>query len=48
MLEFAVKKGVHPFIEERPLKEANQAVIDMEHGRARYRYVLVNEKHMET
>jgi alcohol dehydrogenase (NADP+) len=45
MLEFAVKKGVHPFIEERPLKEANQAVIDMEQGKARYRYVLVNENH---
>jgi len=45
MLDFAVKMGVHPFIEERPLKEANQAVIDMEQGKARYRYVLVNEKH---
>jgi alcohol dehydrogenase (NADP+) len=45
MLEFAAKKQIHPFIQERPLKEANQAVIDMEKGNARYRYVLVNEKH---
>lgn len=45
MLEFAAKKQVHPFIQERPLKEANQAVVDMGKGNARYRYVLVNEKH---
>jgi len=45
MLDFAVKKNVHPFIQERPLKEANQAVIDMGDGKARYRYVLVNEAH---
>jgi alcohol dehydrogenase (NADP+) len=45
MLDFAAKKGIHPFIEERPLKDANQAVIDMGNNKARYRYVLVNEKH---
>ena len=45
MMEFAVKHNVHPFIQERPMKEANQAVMDMEEGLARYRYVLVNEKH---
>lgn len=27
------------------MKEANQAVVDMDAGKARYRYVLVNEKH---
>jgi D-arabinose 1-dehydrogenase-like Zn-dependent alcohol dehydrogenase len=45
MLDFAVKHKVHPFIQERPMKDANQAVVDMERGDARYRYVLVNEKH---
>lgn len=45
MLDFAVKHKVHPFIQERPMKDANQAVIDMDKGDARYRYVLVNEKH---
>ena len=45
MLAFAAKHKVHPFIQERPLKDANQAVIDMDKGDARYRYVLVNEKH---
>jgi alcohol dehydrogenase (NADP+) len=48
MLDFAVEKGVHPFIEERPMKEANQAVLDMDKNKARYRYVLVNEKHAES
>lgn len=46
MLEFASKHKVHPFIQERPLEEANQAIIDMDKGNARYRYVLVNEKHV--
>ena len=45
MLDFAVKNSIHPFIQERPMKDANQAVIDMENGDARYRFVLVNEKH---
>lgn len=45
MLDFAVKHNVRPFIQERPMKDANQAVVDMEKGEARYRYVLVNEKH---
>ena len=45
MLAFAAKNKIHPFIQERPLKDANQVVVDMEKGDARYRYVLVNEKH---
>lgn len=45
MLEFAAKNDIHPWIEERPLKDANRAIIDMENGDARYRYVLVNEDH---
>jgi alcohol dehydrogenase (NADP+) len=46
MLEFAAKNNIHPHIQERPMKDANQAVIDMEDGNARYRYVLVNEAHV--
>jgi len=45
MLELSAKKGVHPWIQKRPLKEANQTVRDMNGGKARYRYVLVNESH---
>ena len=45
MLDFAAKNNIHPVIQTRPMKDANQAVIDMENGKARYRYVLVNEKH---
>ncbi|CAD6568044.1 MAG: hypothetical protein ASARMPREDX12_001050 [Alectoria sarmentosa] len=45
MLELTVKKGVKPWIEKRPMKDANKAVIDMNDGKARYRYVLVNEAH---
>ena len=32
-----------PWVQERPLREANQAVRDMDAGMARYRFVLVNE-----
>ena len=45
MLELTVKKNVKPWIQTRPLKNANQAVLDMGKGEARYRYVLVNEAH---
>jgi len=43
MLQVAAEKNVKPWIQERPLKDANQAIIDLEQGKARYRYVLVNE-----
>lgn len=45
MLDVTVNKGVKPWIQTRPLKEANKAVVDMNKGNARYRYVLVNEAH---
>ena len=45
MLELTARKGVKPWIQRRPLKDANQAVLDMGAGKARYRYVLVNEAH---
>lgn len=47
MLELAAEKEITPWINERPLKEANQAVLDMVDNKARYRYVLVNEAHTE-
>lgn len=46
MLQLAVEKNVQPWIQERPMSDVNQAVIDMENGLARYRYTLVNEKHI--
>ncbi|KAL8782638.1 MAG: hypothetical protein Q9213_005225 [Squamulea squamosa] len=45
MLDLTVKKNIKPWINTRPLKEANQAVVDMDANKARYRYVLVNEAH---
>ncbi|KAL4880600.1 chaperonin 10-like protein [Aspergillus karnatakaensis] len=44
MLALAAEKKVQPWIEEKPMKEANKAIVDMEEGHARYRYVLVNEQ----
>ncbi|KAJ5565989.1 hypothetical protein N7535_007627 [Penicillium sp. DV-2018c] len=43
MLELVAEKGIHPWIEEIPMKDANKAIVDMEDGKARYRYVLANE-----
>ncbi|KUI74313.1 NADP-dependent alcohol dehydrogenase 6 [Cytospora mali] len=45
MLQLAADKGIKPWVEERPLKEANKVIVDMEEGKARYRYVLVNENY---
>lgn len=44
MLELAVEKKVQPWIIKRPMDDVNKAVPDMLDGKARYRYVLVNEK----
>ncbi|KAH0847973.1 hypothetical protein AYO21_03659 [Fonsecaea monophora] len=46
MLQLAAEKNVKPWVEERPMKDANQAMVDMDNGKARYRYVLVNEDHL--
>ena len=48
MLELAAEKNIKPWVQTRPMADANQAVQDMEAGKARYRYVLVNEKHTGT
>jgi alcohol dehydrogenase (NADP+) len=46
MLDLAVSHKVKGWVETRPLNEANQAILDMEKGKARYRYCLVNEKNV--
>lgn len=43
MLDLAVKHNIKPWIEERPMSGANTAIVDMDNGKARYRYVLVND-----
>lgn len=45
MLDLSAEKGVHPWIEQRPLKDANEAVKDLVANKVRYRYTLVNEAH---
>jgi alcohol dehydrogenase (NADP+) len=45
MLKFAAEKGVKPWVQTRSMKEANKSVVEMEEGKARYRYVLVNPDH---
>ncbi|KAI1616908.1 zinc-binding alcohol dehydrogenase [Exophiala viscosa] len=47
MLKLFVEKGVHTWNVNVPMSEANKAVVDMDAGKARYRYVLVNEKHLK-
>lgn len=42
MLQLAVDKKIKPWVEKRPMKDANQAIVDMEDGKARFRYVLQN------
>jgi D-arabinose 1-dehydrogenase-like Zn-dependent alcohol dehydrogenase len=41
-LELAAEKKIKPWIQKRPMKDANSAIVDMEAGKARYRYVLEN------
>ncbi|KAI9880785.1 MAG: hypothetical protein M1830_000221 [Pleopsidium flavum] len=45
MLELSARKGIHPWIQKRAMNDANKTVVDMDAGKARYRYVLVNESH---
>lgn len=42
MLQLAADKKVKPWVEKRSMKDANQVVVDMVEGKARYRYVLEN------
>lgn len=44
MLQLAHDQKIHPWIIKRPMDDVNQVVPDMDAGKARFRYVLVNEK----
>ena len=44
MLQFAGEKNIRGWVKRYPLDKANEAVVSMDKGEARYRYVLVNEK----
>ncbi|KAK2795961.1 hypothetical protein FQN50_009666 [Emmonsiellopsis sp. PD_5] len=43
MLQLAADKKILPWIQERPMEDVNNALVDMHEGKARYRYVLVNK-----
>lgn len=43
MLELAANKGTRAWTQVRPMEEANQAIIDMAEGNARFRFVLEND-----
>ena len=45
MLDVYAKEKVKGWIQTRKMAEANAAVVEMDKGKARYRFVLVNEKH---
>jgi alcohol dehydrogenase (NADP+) len=47
MLNFAAEKGIKPWVQTRSMEDANKSVVEMEEGKARYRYVLVNLDHAE-
>lgn len=46
MLKFFAEKGVKTWNNNIPMTQANQAVVDQEAGKARYRFVLVNEQNI--
>jgi alcohol dehydrogenase (NADP+) len=43
MFAFATRHGVRALVERRGMGDAEGALKDLHEGRARYRYVLVNE-----
>jgi len=43
MLQIAAEKGVKPWIEEMPMKDAAKAVRGIKENRVRYRYVLTQD-----
>jgi alcohol dehydrogenase (NADP+) len=42
MLAFAAEKDIKPWVQTLPMEEANKGIVEMDDGKARYRYVLVN------
>lgn len=47
MLELFDKKGVRTWNNNVPMTGANEAIVDMDAGKARYRYVLCNEENIK-
>jgi alcohol dehydrogenase (NADP+) len=47
MLQLVAETGLQPWTQEIPMKGANQAIIDFEAGKPRYRFVLVNENYKD-
>lgn len=45
MLDIAASQNVRSWIQEWPMSKVNEASVAFEDGKARYRFVLVNEKH---
>lgn len=43
LFQLAAEKHIVPWVETRSMSDANQAIIDMEAGKPRFRYVLLNE-----
>lgn len=43
LFQLAADKHIIPWVEKRPMSDANQAIVDMEAGKPRFRYVLVNQ-----
>lgn len=43
MFELAVQEKVQPWVQERDMADANQALLDIAAGKARYRLCLVNK-----
>eukprot|EP00026_Physarum_polycephalum_P011248 Phypoly_transcript_11455.p1 GENE.Phypoly_transcript_11455~~Phypoly_transcript_11455.p1 ORF type:complete len:369 (-),score=48.76 Phypoly_transcript_11455:28-1134(-) len=39
----AATQNIKSWVQTRPLRDANQVILDMDAGKARYRYVLVND-----
>ncbi|KAK7177452.1 NADP-dependent alcohol dehydrogenase (zinc-binding dehydrogenase) [Paraphaeosphaeria sporulosa] len=45
MLQLVADKGIKPWTQEVPMKDANKAILDFENGKPRYRFVLKNENY---
>lgn len=43
MFQLCVDKDIHPWVELRPMSDANKAIVDLEAGLPRFRYVLTNK-----
>lgn len=43
MLDFAAEENIRPWVETRGMNDINQVLHELEDGKAKYRYVLVND-----